>query len=195
MKFRLATTVSTPASNRPASADLSESMRASDLFVQVMHRTLGERVVSDTANDSISLTQLLALRNIWLHPRVLIGNLPESLLVSYSSVTNLVNRLERMGLVLRVSNPQDRREVEVRLTESGLASIEKLERERIRRFDQVIQSMTAEDRNALLTGLGAFVVAAVGDDHQLVEDICLRCGSMASSDCPIARCQTVEFCT
>jgi DNA-binding MarR family transcriptional regulator len=100
-----------------------------------------------------------------------------------------------MGLVLRVSNPQDRREVEVRLTESGLASIEKLERERIRRFDQVIQSMTAEDRNALLTGLGAFVVAAVGDDHQLVEDICLRCGSMASSDCPIARCQTVEFCT
>jgi DNA-binding MarR family transcriptional regulator len=182
-----------PIQNRDAN-EVAQAMRASDLFVQVMQRVLLERLVAEAAHDSISLTQLLALRYIWLHNNVLIGHIAEGLHVSYPSVTNLINRMERAGLVVREHSEHDRREVQVRLTEEGRATIEMLERERIRRFDSVIQSMAPKDREALLSGLAAFVVAAVGEDSGTAEDICLRCGRGASADCPIAQSHSIDFC-
>jgi DNA-binding MarR family transcriptional regulator len=42
------------------------------------------------------------------------------------SAVELVNRLEQTGAVARSTNPQDRREVWVRLTASGRAALRKL---------------------------------------------------------------------
>jgi DNA-binding MarR family transcriptional regulator len=42
------------------------------------------------------------------------------------SAVELVNRLEQTGAVARSANPQDRREVRVRLTASGRAALRKL---------------------------------------------------------------------
>jgi DNA-binding MarR family transcriptional regulator len=171
-----------------------EAVRLSDLFAQIMYKTLSQRLIAELTEETVSLPQMQAMRYIWLHPRVLMGDLAAGLSVSYPSATNMVNRLERQQLVERVVNPQDRREVEVQLTERGRQLAERVEQERISRMREVLSRMSEQERAALLSGLHRFIGLAVGNDPEAAHDICLRCGAHASPDCPIAEVHTLPIC-
>jgi DNA-binding MarR family transcriptional regulator len=55
-----------------------------------------------------------------------VGELAARMFIQPHSAVELVNRLEQTGAVSRTANPQDRREVWVRLTASGRAALRKL---------------------------------------------------------------------
>jgi len=55
-----------------------------------------------------------------------VGELAARMFIQPHSAVELVNRLEQTGAVARSANPQDRREVRVRLTASGRAALRKL---------------------------------------------------------------------
>ena len=55
-----------------------------------------------------------------------VGELAARMFIQPHSAVELVNRLEQTGAVARAANPQDRREVWVRLTASGRAALRKL---------------------------------------------------------------------
>jgi DNA-binding MarR family transcriptional regulator len=169
-------------------------VRVSDLFVQIMYKTLSQRLIAELTDAKVSLPQIQALRYIWLHQNVLIGDLAEGLDISYPSATNMVNRLERQALVERVVNPADRREVQVQLTQRGTELTEQMETERINRLREVMEEMSPEERRSLLEGLRRFVTLAVGDDRDMAHDVCLRCGARASATCPIAEIHAMHIC-
>jgi len=171
-----------------------EAVRLSDLFVHLQYKTLGKRVVEELTDARVSLPQMQALRYIWLHQHVLVGNLAEGLAISYPSATNMVHRLVRQSLVVRTTNPADRREVEVLLTRSGLALMEQVETERIQRMRAVLIRMDPVERENMLAGLHRFVALAVENDDDAVKDVCLRCGSKADPSCPIAELHSLQVC-
>jgi len=171
-----------------------DAMRVADLFVQIMHKTLSVRLVAELTEQQVSLPQVHAMRHIWLHHDVLMGDLAEGLGISYPSATNMVKRLERQGLVERTVNPSDRREVEVRLTAKGEAICQRMEDERVARLQRVLSEMPEADRQALLQGLQAFIITAVGDRDDVAQDICLRCGLRASPSCPVAGSHILSIC-
>ena len=171
-----------------------DAMRVADLFTHIVHRTLSQRLIAELTDDTVSLAQVQAMRYIWLHHNVLMGDLAEGLAISYPSATNMVKRLERQGLVERMVNPADRREVEVRLTAHGTDICERMESERVSRIKQVLDAMTTPDRKALMEGLSRFVVAAAGDDDAVAQDVCLRCGVRAAPSCPIAQTHVLSIC-
>jgi len=93
----------------------------SDLFA-VLHaaHSLEARVESRLADVGLSLPKLAALHQLSQAGDSLpLGQLAERLACVKSNVTQLVDRLEADGLVLRTSDPGDRRSRLAVLTESG----------------------------------------------------------------------------
>jgi len=99
--------------------DYEYAARVSNLFAQILTKSLSERLVAELTHEEITLPQLQAMRYIWLHRNATVGEVAEGLDISYPSATNMLNRLVRKGLVTRHGNPADRRFVEVQLTEKG----------------------------------------------------------------------------
>ncbi len=69
---------------------------------------------------------LLTVHGLPPHVKPTIGELAARMFIQPHSAVELVNRLEQTGAVARSTNPQDRREVWVRLTASGRAALRKL---------------------------------------------------------------------
>lgn len=73
--------------------------------------------------DDLGLTypQYLVLNVLWADDEQTVGAIAEKLALESSTLTPLLKRLEVAGLVKRTRNPQNERQVVVRLTEAGLA--------------------------------------------------------------------------
>ncbi|MBZ6380219.1 MarR family winged helix-turn-helix transcriptional regulator [Sphingomonas sanguinis] len=73
--------------------------------------------------DELGLTypQYLAMLVLWEEDGRTIGAIAQRLGLESSTVTPLVKRLEASGMVARERDPQDERQVRVRLTPGGLA--------------------------------------------------------------------------
>ena len=81
--------------------------------------------------------------------RLLPSKLSESLLVSSGTLTNRLDRLEAKGLIERRPNPEDRRSVEVALTERGRRIADEAVTEHVENEQRMLSSLTAKERRTL----------------------------------------------
>jgi DNA-binding MarR family transcriptional regulator len=79
--------------------------------------------------EALGLTypQYLAMVALWEQDDQTVGALGEKLFLESNTLTPLLKRLEAMGLVTRVRDKADERQVRLRLTEAGRALREKAE--------------------------------------------------------------------
>ncbi len=90
----------------------SEISSAADDIDELMQRALGPA--------GVSLPQLWLLDQLARHPEGLtLGDLADALSCGRSNVTQLLDRLERQGLVTRTPVPDDRRVIRAELTKEG----------------------------------------------------------------------------
>lgn len=78
---------------------------------------------------------------------MLIGELAEALLIRPHSASELVNRLEKLGLITRISPGGDRRQVSVALTSEGeavLASLSSAHRAELRRIKPLLEDLISK---------------------------------------------------
>src|SRR6266511_960533 len=73
--------------------------------------------------------------------------------VAMSTATQLGDRLEVLGLVVRRADPADRRVVRLTLTEAGGAALAELDRQRRERISAAMDRLSAAEQEAVLTGL------------------------------------------
>ncbi|WP_420000438.1 MarR family winged helix-turn-helix transcriptional regulator [Streptomyces boninensis] len=85
------------------------------------------------------------------------GELGETLGLAKSSLTGLVDRTARRGLVRREAGAGDRRSVRVALTEEGVETAEEFYAETCRRVEALLVSTDALDRDRLARLLGRVV--------------------------------------
>lgn len=84
--------------------------------------------------------------------------------VAQPTMTQLVGRLERDGLVHRTSSPSDGRVVLVDVTSAGRSVVERRRSQRARALEQVLADLDAADLDAVLSALPALSRLA---DHVL----------------------------
>ena len=92
---------------------------------------------------------LLTLRRSGPPHRLLPSQLTDSLLVSSGTMTNRLDRLERRGLIERVPNPEDRRSVEIALTESGRELVDGVVGEHVAREREMLAPLSGRERETL----------------------------------------------
>ena len=116
------------------------------------------------ASHGISLSDLYAVRVLARLGDVPVSRYGAELGVARSTITNLVDRLERAGLVERDASPGDRRVTLVRLTASGRDAIEAGARFADSELLRRLLSLDAADQTALADILERLLADDLGPD-------------------------------
>lgn len=108
----------------------------------------------------VSPTQLRVLSLINGRPVINVNTLAELLDVVPSSASRLCDRLEAIGLLRRVVDQRDRREVHLRLTGAAETLLRELRERRCEAVAAVLERMPIRAQQELLSALVAFGEAA-----------------------------------
>jgi DNA-binding MarR family transcriptional regulator len=111
----------------------------------------------------LSPVQMQALCQLADHP-MRVGQLADRLGLADSTVTRLVDRFETLDLVIRASQPTDRRSVTVQLTLRGRRTAEMLARGRRAYLAGVLEPLEPAERAQLVRLIGK--VVAVQDERE-----------------------------
>lgn len=118
--------------------DDSLQLTATDLRLATFR--LARRLRRVRAADAMSDAQLAVLADLRMHGRRTVSTLAERERVTAPSMTNMINGLEEQGYVTRTPDADDRRRVQVEITEAGAEVVV----ETIRRRDVLLADMLAE---------------------------------------------------
>lgn len=105
----------------------------------------------------ITLPQLICLKEVASHGPIAIGALTKIVFINNSTVTGIIDRLEKRDLVQRVRISKDRRQVHVEITETGLRFLEKAPTPIHHQFMSKLEKMSSEDVSMILWGLELLV--------------------------------------
>src|SRR5438132_7253453 len=108
----------------------------------------------------LPLAQLRVCTLLQAGPRT-ISALSEELGISVSAVTQIADRLERVGFVERLVEPDDRRIKQLQLTPSGAGVMRSRRELRVRRAADALHHLSPEMREAVLHALRALVEASL----------------------------------
>ena len=111
--------------------------------------------------SGITLTQLSVLRQLRGGPQT-VGRLGAEVGLAPASVTRLVDRLEKRGLVARSRDPEDRRRVDVRLTSQGERVLGESKVFKGSDMHLAVEAMSPEERRLMTGGLQRLVELARG---------------------------------
>ena len=111
-------------------------------------------------SPAVPPTQLRVLTIIADNRHTNMNRLALALDVVPSSASRLCDRLEAIGLLVRLTDPHDRREVRLTLTPAGRLLLDGLRERRRAAVAEVLQRMSPAAREDLVSGLAAFGLAA-----------------------------------
>jgi MarR family transcriptional regulator, organic hydroperoxide resistance regulator len=117
--------------------------------------------------DELGVTypQYLVLLTLWAADGQSVGEIGERLMLESSTLTPLLKRLEAAGLIRRTRNPEDERQVQIRLTPRGRRLREKAQKvpKSILRATQCDAEALARLRDRLVGVRDAILESAEGN--------------------------------
>ena len=154
------------------------------LFCQSLTEVVVRPILEEISGCENELTQAqyICMRYIHLHRLPSIGEIAVGLDISNAAATKLVNRLVLKKLVKRKDDANDRRVLQLSLTEKGERIVKAIRECESERLNEIYSRMSAEGKKAFCQGLESFLVAAL-TEKELVDRVCLRCGTNHISDC------------
>ncbi len=136
-----------------AGASLEEDVeRIERLLRRISHviYTKGRSILGDFGITSPQFDALLFLHRDGDMP---MGSLCDRMSLACSTVTDLVDRMERGGYVARERDQTDRRVIKVRLLPRGEEMVDKVMSARIRYLSNVLQELGPDDRAKVIGAL------------------------------------------
>jgi len=129
------------------------------------------RFARDLATLGLTVPQFLALRSVLHRGRQpTMTALADETWQRCATLTGIVDRLAKMGLVTRQRDPSDRRRVLVELTPAAQSLLEKARQTRERRLRETLTHLQARDAQELLRLLGLYL-EAFGLRYEETEDM------------------------
>ena len=141
----MSTTTPSPAS--PPESASTETSLASDVRMATFR--LARRLRSERAVDSMSDGQFAVLAALKVHGPHTLGELADRERVSAPSMNRTVNALEESGYLSRTADADDRRKVNIQLTDAGLAVVEETVRRRDSWLEHALEELTPDERDIL----------------------------------------------
>ncbi|MCM3387554.1 MarR family transcriptional regulator [Ureibacillus chungkukjangi] len=115
-------------------------------FISHLIKQKGREILS---NYTITPPQFIALQ--WLHEKgdMTIGELSNKMYLAFSTTTDLVDRMEKNELVVRIRDEQDRRVVHIHLLQEGARIIEEVIEKRQNYLQDVLLEFDEDEVNNL----------------------------------------------
>ncbi len=117
----------------------------------------------------VSSAQLFVLEQLALHPALSLGELAEATATDPSSVSVVVARLSKRGLVARGVSEGDGRKAELRLSSRGRRLLRKMPATPQSRLVEALRRLPRRQLTALLAGMNALVhaIGGAGDEPEM----------------------------
>ncbi|HBK85043.1 MAG TPA: hypothetical protein DDZ53_03320 [Firmicutes bacterium] len=153
------------------------------VFHSVVSRLLSDGLTPELAAHNLSVTQYRALQYLAHAKQSDISGLATALATSVPAATKLVDRLQAADWVARHYSVIDRRQTIVTLTETGRSVINQLAGCEEAALVEILERLTAQEREQLAAGMQAFSAQAV--KSSALQDLCLYCGEDHMANCPL----------
>ncbi len=105
----------------------------------------------------ITVPQLICLWEISQKGPIPLGELTKNIFLNKSTVTGIVDRLEKRNLVRRNRISIDRRQIHVEITEEGLDFLKKAPTPLQENFEKKFTALTEDEREEIMTAIDRIV--------------------------------------
>jgi MarR family transcriptional regulator, organic hydroperoxide resistance regulator len=119
-------------------ADIEKELR----YIAGIIRQKGREILS---NYTITPPQFVALQWLFEGGDMTIGELSNKMFLACSTTTDLVDRMEKNKLVMRVKDPNDRRVVRIHLLEEGERIIDEVIKKRQVYLQDVLKNFSTDE--------------------------------------------------
>lgn len=130
---------------------------------QIKDRLLEQQLTSADLCEEITSTQAKVLFQVYKFQNYRPSDIGKILNVDNSTITRMVDRLEKKGLIQRIADPKDRRSFLLDLTEKGLLVVQQALPLGKNAMDQLLQSLSKEEEQQLRLYLKKIIVSVAGD--------------------------------
>ncbi|CAM3945466.1 MarR family winged helix-turn-helix transcriptional regulator [Mesobacillus thioparans] len=127
-------------------ADIEKDLR----YISGIIKQKGRELLS---NYTITPPQFIALQWLFEDGDMTIGELSNKMFLACSTTTDLVDRMEKNQLVVRVKDPNDRRVVRIHLLDEGERIIDEVIKKRQLYLQEVLKDFSGEEILSLKEGL------------------------------------------
>ncbi|MGH3425993.1 MAG: MarR family winged helix-turn-helix transcriptional regulator [Mycobacteriales bacterium] len=134
--------------------DASEGATLASALVHLAH--LVQRIFAEVSRSHDLTPQQAQLLCLLIDGPVGMGELSRTLNLEKSSLTGLVDRIERRGLAARNRDSCDRRACKIALTDEGLRLANKSHQDVIARVEALAAELSSADREMLISSTAKF---------------------------------------
>lgn len=120
-----------------------------------MQRTLHEVMAPLCQRHGLTIQQLHVLMELSRTPGVKAGQLSDSAGILRTNFASMCRKLEERGLIERRRSEQDKRSLELRVTDKGKALLAAVDEDVRRRYDTAFQAEPQETFETITAGLDA----------------------------------------
>ncbi len=133
-----------------------------------MRRSMREFVQFSKASG-LSMGQLSTLFRLYHRGGCGVSDIGEDLGVTNAAASQMIDRLVQQGLIQRAEDPNDRRVKSLTLTQKGRALVEESIASRRRWMEELTQTLTPQEQEAIIQSLTLLTEAALGLEPERAE--------------------------
>lgn len=165
-------------------AQLRRLVRLSHIFSSVVREILETKLLRESTPLPLTLSQLHILKLMALNGDHQAGELAEFLGVSAPAATKNIDKLERLGLVVRTPSTGDRRATLLSASRKGRRLVEKYEDLKATRLRPILEEIGIDEVDQLSDLLERFSVSLLKRERTR-RGFCLRCAAYIETGCPV----------
>jgi DNA-binding MarR family transcriptional regulator len=174
---------------RPGRGDdstLLSFLRYTHIFSQAVQEVLETKFLADAIPQSLTVPQFHLLKLIALNGNYQVGEVAGFLGVSSPAASKNIDKLERMGLVRRMTSPDDRRATLLSANSKGREMVRRYEDLKSQRLAPILQKFPPEELQQFTRHLERFSVLLYSQERT-DESFCLRCAAYTDNRCPLGK--------
>jgi DNA-binding MarR family transcriptional regulator len=141
------------AAQRPTAGSAMDKLEDVLISLRRILRVTDTQAKTLARESRLTVSQLVILQAIRDAGELTIGAIAKEVTLSQATVTSIVDRLERVGLVRRERGSTDKRKVYVRLTDEGLAVVARAPAALHERFAARFEKLDEWEQNMILASL------------------------------------------
>lgn len=131
-----------------------KARRLVDHLQTVLEGAEGAVAKNPALSEALSTQEIRVLRTVGRHEHCIMSGIAERIRLSLSSVTGLIDRLVEKKLVCRDRSREDRRVVQVELTDEGRELHKSVMDSQVQFARGLLKTLSAEEQDALLALFG-----------------------------------------
>lgn len=135
--------------------------------IHFIHHRLRKNLQQEADKYGITAPQMQVLNEVMKHPKIGVKRLAEHLHMTHSTVSEIVDRLIKKGVLQKIKNERDKRSVDISLAEHVVGYLNQNQTTALNGYlAEVLDQLSEEEQQTVQEGLQLLLQAIEKQDQQ-----------------------------